>query len=43
MTNLLFSFLLALATSLSSPDGKLLVKIEQSEDSRLLYSIEYDG
>lgn len=35
--------MLSVATVLGSPDGKLSVKVEQSQDSRLLYSVEYCG
>ena len=38
------SMLLAAAlTVLGSPDGKLSVRLEQTPDSRILYSVEYDG
>lgn len=35
--------LAAALTVLGSPDGKLSVRLEQTPDSRILYSIEYDG
>ncbi len=41
--NFLFSFLLSFATAFSSPDGKLVVKIEQTSEPKLLYSVEYCG
>ncbi len=38
------SMLLAAAlTVLGSPDGKLSVRLEQTPDSHILYSVEYDG
>ncbi len=41
--NFLFSLLLSFATAFSSPDGKLVVKIEQTSEPKLLYSVEYCG
>lgn len=41
--NFLFSFLLSFATAFSSPDGKLVVKMEQTSEPKLLYSVEYCG
>ena len=35
--------LAAALTVLGSPDGKLSVRLEQTPDSRILYSVEYDG
>lgn len=37
------TILLAAVTMLGSPDGRLNVKLEQTPDSRILYSVEYDG
>lgn len=41
--NLLFTLLFSLSTILSSPDGKLTVKLAQSQESELRYSVEYCG